>query len=425
VASRTKFDSLLEAVPNALVGTDQSGVIRFVNHQTEELFGHDRDDLVGQHVSTLLPESVWVSYLAYREGHPADPGRDPGSRPGGLNLELSVQGRDGRSFPVYISLSPIDTGDLLFEVIAARHVKSQQRAFEDSERMTAIIVHSGDAIIGKTLTGTITSWNPTAERMYGYSSEEIIGRSIDILAPSGRSHEIAEILARVRAGLPVENFETKRVRKDGSVIAVSISVSPIRDQGGVVVGASTIARDVTKLTESFETARAMIEASLDSLVSIGPEGRITDVNETTVQITGVPREELIGTAFPDYFTDPEKAEGAYQRAFAKGMPVDYPLTICHRDGTLTEVLYNASVYRDAGGRVLGVFAAARDVTRQMQAQLEIAEQQARELDRLAELEAFHRLTVGRELQMIKLKKEIEYLRRFAPTEPGNRDSEPY
>ena len=100
------------------------------------------------------------------------------------------------------------------------------------------------------------------------------------------------------------------------------------------------------------------------------------------------------------------------------MAVDYPLTMRHRDGSLTEVLYNASVYRDAGGKVLGVFAAARDVTNQNQAHREIAQQQARELDRLAELEQFQRLTVGRELKMIELKNEIEHLRKFGPADGG-------
>jgi len=100
------------------------------------------------------------------------------------------------------------------------------------------------------------------------------------------------------------------------------------------------------------------------------------------------------------------------------MAVDYPLTMHHRDGTLTEVLYNASVYRDAEGVVLGVFAAARDVTKQQKAQRESAEQLGKELGRLAELERFQRLTVGRELKMIELKKENEYLRKFNPADGG-------
>ena len=114
----------------------------------------------------------------------------------------------------------------------------------------------------------------------------------------------------------------------------------------------------------------------------------------------------------------------YQLVFEKGMAVDYPLTICHRDGTLTEVLYNASVYRDGGGKVLGVFAAARDVTKLNRAETELVQQRLNELDRMAELEHFQRLTVGRELKMIELKKENEYLRRFGPAD-GDEQSGAY
>jgi hypothetical protein len=128
-------------------------------------------------------------------------------------------------------------------------------------------------------------------------------------------------------------------------------------------------------------------------------------------VTGVPRNELIGTDFSDYFTEPEQARKGYQQVFAKGSVIDYPLTIRHKNRQLTEVLYNASVYRDARGNVLGVFAAARDVTAQKAAEIEIAEQRSRELGRLAELERFQKLTVGRELKMIELKQEIEELKK--------------
>jgi PAS domain S-box-containing protein len=172
---------------------------------------------------------------------------------------------------------------------------------------------------------------------------------------------------------------------------------------------STIARDMTAARQAFEAARSMIESSLDSLVAISAEGKITDANQATVKLTGVPRDQLIGTSFSDYFTDPAKAEEIYQRVFTDGMAADYPLTLRHRDRheTSTDVLYNASVYRDTAGNVLGVFAAARDVTEQMRAQREVVE-------RLTELERFQRLTVGRELKMIELKKEIENLKKLAP-----------
>jgi PAS domain S-box-containing protein len=141
--------------------------------------------------------------------------------------------------------------------------------------------------------------------------------------------------------------------------------------------------------KASQYARSLIEASLDPLVTISPEGKITDVNAGSVKVTGVPREKLIGTDFSNYFTEPDKAREGYQQVFAKGSVTDYPLTIRHQDGTLTDVLYNASVYRDVRGIVLGVFAAARDVTDQKQAEENVrrlnAELEQRVIERTAEL----------------------------------------
>jgi PAS domain S-box-containing protein len=285
-----------------------------------------------------------------------------------------------------------------------------KEAFENAQRMAAIVEHSDDAIIAKTLEGRIMSWNQASEQMFGFSGLEIIGRSVYLLIPEDRVAETRTMMARLAAGGSVEHFETARVRKDGTRIAVSISESPIRDEDGMVVGVSTIARDVTERRNAFKEARAMIESSQDSLVAINPDGMISDANEATVKFTGVSRDELIGTPFSSYFTDPDKANRIYQLVFDQGTAVDYPLTIRHRDGTLTDVLYNASVHRDARETVLGVFAAARDVTHQRRVQGELADQLAAGLKHLTELEIFERLTVGHELQMIELNKEIEYLR---------------
>jgi len=167
-------------------------------------------------------------------------------------------------------------------------------------------------------------------------------------------------------------------------------------------------------------ARSLLEASLDPMVTISPAGKITDLNEATVDVTGVTRDVLIGTDFSEYFTEPGEARAIYEQVFAEGSVRDYPLTIHHADGHQVQVLYNASAYKDEHGDVLGVFAAARDVTAQRHAEREIIQQReilaqrAKELDRLGDLERFQRLTVGRELKMIELKKEIEDLRRRLP-----------
>jgi PAS domain S-box-containing protein len=189
------------------------------------------------------------------------------------------------------------------------------------------------------------------------------------------------------------------------------NASVYKDTRGNVLGVFAAARDVTVQQLSSQYARSLIESSLDPLVTISGDGKITDVNEATIRVTGVGREELIGTDFSNYFTEPEKAREGYQQVFAKGFVTDYALTIRHKNGQLTDVLYNASVYKDLRDNVLGVFAAARDVTARNRVEDELAEQRRRELERLADLEKFQKLTVGRELKMVELKKEIEELRK--------------
>ena len=155
------------------------------------------------------------------------------------------------------------------------------------------------------------------------------------------------------AGKHVEHLETVRARKDGTVFPVSITISPVRDEDGAIVGAAGVHRNMTELQHAARYARSLIEAALDPLVTISPEGKITDVNEASVKVTGVPREALIGSDFSQYFTDPDKAREGYARAFAHGSLIDYPLTLVHQDGTLVDALCNASVYRDLNGAVLG------------------------------------------------------------------------
>ncbi len=299
--------------------------------------------------------------------------------------------------------------------------RKEPAAGDHAALLAAIVESSFDAITTRTFDDIITSWNGGAERIFGYSAAEAVGKPFSILIPEG-SADPPGILERVRAGEVIGQYETLRRRRDGQIINVSVRTSPIRDEEGRITGISNIARDITeevnarsqaeaRLATASQYARSLIETSLDPLVTISPEGKITDVNEATIKVTGVSRERLIGTDFANYFTEPEKAREGYRQVFARGFVTDYPLTIRNADGTLVDVLYNASVYKDARGSVLGVFAAARDITAQKKAEAQVAEQHARELERLAELERFQRLTVGRELKMIELKKEIEELKK--------------
>jgi PAS domain S-box-containing protein len=242
-------------------------------------------------------------------------------------------------------------------------------------RLSAIVDSSDDAIIGASPEGNIVSWNPGAEKLYGYSAAETIGQSLLLLVPPEGCAEKEARLQLVLDGEMLEPFEGVGIRKDGSRFHVSNSLFCIKNARGEIAGVSSIARDITarkeadrKLRSAALYARRLIEASLDPLVTINRDGKITDVNEATEKVTGCTRDQLIGTEFSRYFTEPEKARQGYRKVFSEGAVRDYPLAIRNGSDRVTEVLYNASVFRNEAGEVEGIFAAARDVTERKRAE---------------------------------------------------------
>jgi PAS domain S-box-containing protein len=246
---------------------------------------------------------------------------------------------------------------------------------EALDRLASIVECSSDAVIGKTIDGIVTSWNAGAEAIYGYSAQEIVGHPVSIVVPPDRRGEFNAMLEKIRQGERISHYETERLRKDGQVVFMSLSVSPVRDKTGKLVGISTIARDITdrkraqeKLRQAALYTRSLLEVSLDPLVTISRQGTITDVNQATEKITGVSRERLIGSDFSNYFTEPDSARQGYKRVFEQGTVQDYPLAIRSTAGKITDVLYNASLFRNEAGEVKGVFAAARDITERKRAE---------------------------------------------------------
>jgi PAS domain S-box-containing protein len=188
----------------------------------------------------------------------------------GSGLELHGRRRDGTEFPVEISLSPIDTEEGVLVSSTIRDVTDRKRAEELKAQLAAIVDSSDDAIIGKSLDGTIRSWNKGAERVFGYAAEEVIGKPISLLLPPGRQGEEPEIVQRLKKGERVDSFETLRRRKDGQDIHASVTISPIHDSRGNVIGASKVARDISdrkraeealaRAKEATETANRELEA---------------------------------------------------------------------------------------------------------------------------------------------------------------------
>jgi PAS domain S-box-containing protein len=243
--------------------------------------------------------------------------------------------------------------------------------------LAAIVASSDDALIGTSLDGTVLVWNAAAERLYGYSAHEAVGRNVSIIMPPNGDDELSDHLGRIRHGERIRHQRAKRVRKDGAIILVSLSISPVCNAHGTIVGAATSARGMGEdrgdgASEAARYARSLIEMSINPLVSTDARGKISDVNKATEEATGSARDQLIGTDFAECFSEPEKARAAYQRVLEEGLLSDYPLVLRHLSGALTEVEYNATVYRDESGELLAVFAAARDAAEAQQARLQVA-----------------------------------------------------
>ena len=361
-----RYEKLLEAVPDALVGVDQNGVIRFVNRQTEVLFGYERDQLIGQSIDTLVSETLWEIYSQHRKDYFAD----PRTRSSGLDVELSGRHRIGGEFLINVNLSQIETGDVLLVITGVEDVTARQQAVENAGLIEAIVEYSDDAIIGSTLQGMITSWNPAAEELYGYSSREATGRYIgDLLAPKDRAGEPAAVLAKVSAGRHVHHLETERVRKDATVVPVSITVAPVRDAGGAIVGASEMHRDVTGQRQAFESAQALaaiVESSDDAIISRTLQGVIKTWNPAAEVMFGYSREEIVGESIQLLVPEERSAEEeAVMSKVGAGQPVKrLETTRIRKDGTVFPASVTYSPIRDIDATITGVSAICRDVTEQ-------------------------------------------------------------
>ncbi|MGB0129510.1 MAG: PAS domain S-box protein, partial [Rhodocyclaceae bacterium] len=274
--------------------------------------------------------------------------------------------------------------------LARSQLHQANRALRES---AAIINSSHDAIVGKTLEGIITSWNPGAEAIFGYSAKEAMGKSMTMLFPPGLVDQEAEILARLKRGETVDHFETQRVCRDGRVIDISATISPIRDDKGMIVGVSNIARDVTaqKLAEqSLVKERGILRTLIDTLpdlvwlkdvdgVYLGCNSRFEDFFGTAEQeIIGKTDHDFVDKALADFFRAHDR-----QAMDADGPSINEEEIVFASDGH-TELLETTKVpTRDAQGNVIGVLGIGHDITARKQAEREI-EQHRLHLQELVE-----------------------------------------
>jgi PAS domain S-box-containing protein len=229
------------------------------------------------------------------------------------------------------------------------------------------------SIVAKDLDGTILAWNEGARRVYGYEPQDVIGKAKALIlhdpddVASGRAEQI--LLAARQTG--TWEGELPRVRKNGTRFTAHVTITLRRDATGDYLGFTMISRDLTyshqierELRESQEYNRGLIESNIDALMTTDPLGLITDVNRQMCEMTGVGRDQLIGTPFKDYFTDSRRAEYGIRKVLIEDRVTDYELTMRSSTGKETVVSYNATTFRSTDGRLKGVFSAARDITDQ-------------------------------------------------------------
>ncbi len=249
--------------------------------------------------------------------------------------------------------------------------RAEEALYEAEQVFRTLIENSPDIIARYDHDCRRTYVNPTYLKIAEIAQQELLATAPTQRSPlpAPSAAVLQNLLSRVLDNGVTEAIDVIWPKADGIDYWYNIYAFPEFDREGRVVSVMTVSRDITERKQGEEALqaanaynRSLIEASLDPLVTINSEGRITDVNTATEKVTGRRRDELIGTDFCDYFTEPQRAKEGYRQAFKDGAVKDYELQIRHRDGYLTPVIYNASVYRDSSGAIAGLFVAARDIT---------------------------------------------------------------
>jgi len=297
---------------------------------------------------------------------------------------------------------------------------------QTSARLAAIVESSDDAIISKDLNGIITSWNPAAERIFGYTAQEAIGRPITILIPAELRDEETHILTRLRAGERIDHFETVRVTKSGRLLNISLTVSPIKDSHGRVMGASKVARNITErvrtekeLRENQDLLRAAFAQTYAFLALLSTDGTILDANRAALEGTGFARHEVVGRKLWDVWWHSLPEEQAIARTSvetaAKGMAVREECRYVLRDGTIRFADRTLNPVQNHQGDVVMIVASALDMTEHRQLRIMLEErvrERTAELE-MKNLELMRQTEVVRELSARLLQIQDEERRRIA------------
>jgi two-component system sensor histidine kinase/response regulator len=372
-----RVQAVLDHLPAGVVLRDLDGRLDYVNLYAASVEGLTPDILLGHGCDQPdLTQAVKPS----RSEDGAVPSAEDAST-------LVVGGGDPRYQVVRYPVRD-EHGQTVAVGAVALDVSEGMGAAEVSDRLAAIVNSSDDAIIGKTLDGQILSWNPAAERIYGYTAAEAVGRPISMLVATGQHDELDGMLARLVAGESVGHFETIRRRKDGREIDVSLTLSPVHDHAGAIVGASTIARDITERRRSEDALRLhaeLLDLAHGAVIVRDPVNRVTSWNREAIAVYGYSAADAVGqithellkTAFPE-------TREAVEGALARDGHWQGELRHTRKDGAVIVVSSRQALQRDSDGRPIAIVELNSDITERQRIadELSVAHDRAVEASRL-------------------------------------------
>ncbi|WP_462160023.1 sensor domain-containing protein [Pseudoalteromonas sp. GB56] len=362
-----QYRRIIEASTDAIISKTLDGEVTTWNKGAERLFGFTAEEMVGQPLLKVFPqdrvseESDILAQIA-----------------AGKTVEhfrtIRIH-KDGYPLHISANISPIydDNGVVVGVSKIARDISQEVELAKKATLLNAIVTSSDDAIISKTLDGVVTSWNEGAQKMFGYEADEMLGQSILKLFPVDKKNEEKYLIDKIVRGKNVDNFQTVRLRKDGSKVPIDVSLSPIKDEQGVIIGVSKIARDISKrlqLEQKTKYFQAIVDSSDDAIISRDVNGLITSWNKGAEVLFGYSAEQMIGNDMNAFI--PEQCRGEEEFIFNQienGNQVDHYVTQrVNRHGQILNVSLSVSPIKDVDGDVVGISSIFHDVTAQYEAE---------------------------------------------------------
>jgi len=373
-AERARFQYLFEDAPVGILVEEPVGFrLLDANRAALEMFGYTREQMLRLLAWDLVPpterDKVAAAIQSVCQGE-------------SVRLETVNRRRDGQLFPVQVNARLVSIGGQAVCQVIIEDISSRKQAYEDRARLAAIVESSEDAIIGKTLDGTISSWNPGAERLYGYACEEIKGKPVSVLVPPERADDAHTILERLKRGEWIEHYDTVQMRKDGGRVHVLASTSPIRDETGALIGAATITHDITErkraeeaLRASEERFRLLAENARDLIfrITLRPEPRFDYVSPSVTRLIGYTPEEHYADARLGFRIVHPEDRHIMAKLWAGQCDINRSISLrfVRRDGTIAWFEQKVTHVYDESGELTAIESIARDITERRQMEEEL------------------------------------------------------